>query len=467
MDVQIKFLGGAGSVTGSKYLLKVDQKRYLIDCGLFQGLKELRERNWNDLPEHARDIDAVFITHAHLDHTGYLPRLFRQGYEGPVICTHATAELMEILLRDSAKLQEEEAIFAKKKGYSKHEEPEPLYDLKDAEKVFPNIRSYPLGTCIEFNEQINLCFYKAGHILGAAIVEVELKGDHQHKKIIFSGDIGRYNDPILPPPTPVEHADILLIESTYGDRNCSVDNPREALGDAINEGLKRGGVIMIPAFAVGRSQALLYHINRLMTDGCIPEVPIYMDSPMAITTTQLYLKYDDFHKLKKEEFLHDESFAMLRKHLKIIQKHSDSVALNDIQSNAIIISASGMMTGGRILHHLHHRLKHSNDTLLIAGYQADGTRGRRIVSGEETIRIFGDDVPVNCHIKMLEGLSAHAYQNELIQWMSGISNKPKAVYIVHGEEHQSGALKREIEQTFGWNAIVPDYLETFKLFEGI
>jgi len=467
MDVSIKFLGGAGSVTGSKYLLTIDKYRILIDCGLFQGLKELRLRNWNNLPENVTDIDAVILTHAHLDHSGYLPRLFKQGYEGPVLCTHATADLLELLLRDSAKLQEEEAIYAKKKGYSKHENPEPLYGIKDAEKVFPKVESYALGTCISFNERINICFKKAGHILGAAIVEIEVLGDRENKKLIFSGDIGRYSDPILPPPTEVPHADILLIESTYGDRNCRVDDPQAALGDAINDALSHGGCIMIPAFAVGRSQSLLYHINELMTRGDIPEIPIYMDSPMAISTTQLYLKHDTFHKLKKEDFLHDAAFSMLRKHLKIVHKHTDSVALNDIREKAIIISASGMMTGGRILHHLYNRLPRKNDTLMIAGYQAAGTRGRRIVNGEPTVRIFGTDIPVVCHVVQLEGLSAHAYQNELIQWMSGIKNKPKQVFIVHGEDDQARGLQQEITSVFGWKSTIPEYLESFSLFQGL
>lgn len=467
MDVRIKFLGGAGTVTGSKYLLYIDDRMILVDCGLFQGLKALRLQNWDDFPVNPEDIDAVVLTHAHLDHSGYLPRLFKQGFSGKVYCTRGTADLLTILLRDSAKLQEEEAEFAKKKGYSKHSNPLPLYNSEDAELVFPNLEPQPFEGEIAIDERVTLRFYNAGHILGASIVELTLHGLTQKKKIVFSGDLGRYRDPLLFPPTTVREADILLVESTYGDRESINDDVQSELGDAIRNGLSRGGCVMIPAFAVGRTQMLLYYLNELMRSGEIPVVPVYMDSPMAIAATQMFVDNDADHKISREEILSDGGFLTLHDQLKIVRSHQDSKALNEINGRAIILSASGMMTGGRIMHHLYHRLPRSTDTLLIVGFQAVGTRGRRILDGEETVRIFGQEVPVKCQVVMIEGLSAHADRIELLQWLKGFDSAPKQTFVVHGEPQAAEALRMTIEHELHWNAVTPAYLESFELFQNI
>jgi metallo-beta-lactamase family protein len=467
MDVRLKFLGGAGTVTGSKYLLEVDHRKILIDCGMFQGLKELRLLNWDVPPFDPQEIDAVILTHAHLDHTGYLPRLFKQGFNGPVYCTQGTSDLLELLLRDSAKLQEEEAEYAKKKGYSKHTNPLPLYSMEDAELVFPNVETVPFELLFPLDAGVALRFKMAGHILGAAMVEIVLTGSHQEKKILFSGDLGRDHDPIQYPPVHVEDADILLIESTYGDREAVVNDPQKELGEAINRGLDRGGCVMIPAFAVGRTQMMLYYINELMINGDIPKIPVYMDSPMAIAATKMYADNDNVHKIKKEELLSPDGFLTLRNQLRFVRSHEESVALNEVKSKAIIISASGMMTGGRILHHLYNRLPNSEDTLLIVGYQAEGTRGRRILEGEEEIRIFGQMVKVRCAVEFVDGLSAHADRAELIDWLSHFKDAPKMTFVVHGEKQASEALRQTIENDFGWNVKCPAYLDSEDLFQGI
>lgn len=467
MNVRIRFLGGAGTVTGSKFLLDVDGSKILVDCGLFQGLKPLRLLNWDDFPIVPEEIDTVVLTHAHLDHSGYLPRLFKQGFSGPVYCTRGTADLLTILLRDSAKLQEEEAEYAKRKGYSKHQNPLPLYNSEDAERVFPFVEPMAYGEEIAIDDRVSLRYYNAGHILGAGIAELTIHGVKQKKKIVFSGDLGRYEDPILFSPEVVKDADIVVVESTYGDRESISTDVQAQFAGAINRGLDRGGCVMIPAFAVGRSQMVLYYLNELMRLDEIPTVPVYMDSPMAISATQMYVDNDEDHKISKEEILSDGGFLTLHNQLKLVQSHKESAALNELNGRAIILSASGMMTGGRILHHLYHRLPRFEDTLLIVGFQPEGTRGRRILNGEETVRIFGQEVPVRCRVEVIDGLSAHADRKELIKWLSGFEDSPKQCFVVHGEPEALRAMQTTIEHELKWNVVIPEYLESFVLFEGI
>lgn len=467
MDVRVKFLGGAGTVTGSKYLLYIDDRKILVDCGLFQGLKARRLLNWDDFPINPAEIDAVVLTHAHLDHSGYLPRLFKQGFQGPVYCTRSTADLLTILLRDSAKLQEEEAEWARKKGYSKHSNPQPLYNTEDVELVFPRLNPVEFDQEIHLEKRITLKFHIAGHILGAAIVELNLHGLTQKKKLIFSGDLGRNEDPLMFPPTKIPEADVLWIESTYGDRESIASDVQSQLGDAINRGLAAGGCIMIPAFAVGRSQSILFHLNTLIREGIIPAVPVYMDSPMAISATKMYADNFEDHKVTEEQLADKGGFLSLHNQLHIVRSHEESRSLNEMKGPAIILSASGMMTGGRIMHHLYHRLPNAHDTLLIVGYQAEGTRGRRILEGEEHIPIFGQQVPVKCNVEQIDGLSAHADRKELIEWLNGFEGSPKMTFVVHGEPEASQALARVIEHDLHWNVIIPEYTETVVLFEGI
>ncbi|MBT1703735.1 MBL fold metallo-hydrolase RNA specificity domain-containing protein [Chryseosolibacter indicus] len=465
MDVKVKFLGGTGTVTGSRYLVSVGKFKFLFDCGLFQGLKELRLRNWDEFPVDPSTIDAVVISHAHIDHTGYLPKLVKEGFSGPVYCTEPTAELMEIMLLDSAKLQEEEAAYAVSKGYSKHANPQPLYTSTDVQSVFPLIKKLKFKQKVNINNNVSIIFSDAGHLLGSAITEVLIQGDNQTKKIVFSGDLGRNSDAMLYPPSVIEEADILFIESTYGNKDNPVIDPAADLERVVNDTLARNGVLLIPAFAVGRTQVLLYYLHKLMQEDKIPDVPVYIDSPMAISATYLYYNYPEYHKVKFNHsvFAHEMETNMLV----FVKNGKHSKSLNEIKSNAIIISSSGMMTGGRILHHLYHRLRNERDTILIAGYQAEGTRGRDIVDKKPFIKIFGEEVPVKCHVANMSSLSGHADRNELFAWMGNFKSKPKMVFTIHGEGNNLIQYANAIREKLGWNVIEPQYLETVSLFEGI
>ena len=466
MDVKVKFLGGAKSVTGSRYLLEIGSFKIMVDCGLFQGPKALRLRNWEDFPIEPSSIDLILLTHAHIDHTGYLPRLVKQGFNGRIIATEPTVDLVKILLRDSAKLQEEEAAYAQKKGYSKHSKPEPLYTIEDAEKVFPLLKRIPFEEETVLNESMKVTAYNAGHILGAAILKLKIKGDQQEKTLVFSGDLGRYHDPILNPPVTIPFADILFIESTYGDRKNQAVSIEEQLALHIRTTYRNGGVSLIPSFAVGRTQLVLYYLHRLQQKGKIPKIPIYVDSPMAINVTGLYKSYGHYHRLAPS--LDDQGTnPYSHSQLHYYQSQESSISLNAIKGDAIIISASGMATGGRILHHLYNRLPNENDSIIFVGYQAEGTRGRRLLDGEKTIRMYGIDVDVKASIHYIDGLSAHADQTELLEWADGFTTKPKRTFIVHGEQEASEALAGLLNSELGWNPIVPEYLESFELFNGI
>lgn len=465
MNVTAKFLGGSGVVTGSKYLIDLGDFEFLVDCGLFQGPKSLRERNWDNFPMPLAELEAIVLTHAHLDHIGYLPRLVKQGFKGPIYCTQATAELAKILLLDSGKLQEEEAEYARKKGYSRHENPQPLYTMEDAESVFPLFVPKPFEKPFSIHPSVTVTFFHAGHILGASIVKFRIQGENQTKTLVFSGDLGRYHDPILYPPTRIPKADILWIESTYGNRKSSVQKPEEELAVAIRDTFDRGGLVIIPAFAVGRTQLLMYYLYQLMEKGKIPKVPIFVDSPMAIDATRLYLDYHSDHRLSA--MLEEEQHPFKHSQLHYFQKQEQSMSLNEFRGNAIIISASGMATGGRVLHHLYHHLPQEKNGIIIVGFQAEETRGRRILDGEPSIRIYGHNVPVNAKVYPIVGLSAHADQDELMDWAEGFCDKPKITFIVHGEKENSEALAFKLKTDLGWNTVIPEYMESFVLFEGI
>lgn len=467
MDVRIKFLGAAKSVTGSKYQLELDNKKVLIDCGLFQGAKELRLRNWDHLPVKPAEIDFIIITHAHIDHTGYLPRILRDGFKGKIICTHATEALMKIMLKDAAKLQEEEALFAFKRGYSKHKKPEPLFTAEDAEAVLDLVESHPLEKKVVIFPSLFIIFHNAGHILGSAFIEANVKGDSQEKTIVFSGDLGRNDDPLLYPPASIDHADVLLIESTYGNRINPMQKIENDLINIVQEANKNNGAIVIPAFAVGRTQNLIYYFHKLMENKSIPTLPIYIDSPMAIRVTDLYETYHEINKIEVKHELGKHISLFDAPHIHYCNTQEMSKSLNAIKNSCIIISASGMCTGGRILHHLAHRLPRENDTFLFAGYQAEGTRGRDILDGEKSIRVFGEDIPINCHVREVHGLSAHADQMELLQWLGNFKKAPKMVFMIHGEEKVMTHFAKSIEEKLGWKTLIPEYLESVVLFQGI
>jgi metallo-beta-lactamase family protein len=465
MDVNVKFLGAAQSVTGSRYLVELNGFRFLFDCGLFQGLKELRLRNWDAFPVDPSTVDVVVISHAHIDHIGYLPRLVREGFKGPVYCTSPTADLIQIALLDSAKLQEEEAEFARRKGYSKHTPPEPLYTEQDAKNSFKLIKSFNYNEKINIHESVSIIFHDAGHLLGSAITEVFIKGDHETKKIVFSGDLGRTNQAMLRAPAAIDQADVLFIESTYGNKSNPFSDPIDDLTRIVNETFNRGGVLVIPAFAVGRTQGILYYLRKLMKEDKIPDVPVYIDSPMAISATYLFYKYTTYHKM--ETTSKDLAEEIETNMLVFVKSSEHSKSLNNLKSNAIIIASSGMMTGGRILHHMFHRLRNEQDTFLVAGYQAEGTRGRDLLDHKPTIRMFGQDVPVRCKVESISAMSGHADREELFAWMKNFKEKPQVTFCVHGEGANLETYAAAIREKLQWNVVVPKYKESIKLFKGI
>ncbi|WKN29678.1 MBL fold metallo-hydrolase [Porifericola rhodea] len=466
MDVSIQFLGAAQSVTGSKHLLHFDHFQVLMDCGLFQGLKKLRLRNWDPFPMNVSEVEALVLSHAHIDHIGYLPKLVKEGFKGPVYCTSATADLAKILLLDSAKLQEEEAEWAKKKGYSKHNPPKPLYTTEEAENAFALFQPYEFDEDIYLRDNIRIKFHNAGHILGAAWVELTVQTQKQQKTIVFSGDIGRYHQAVLRNPVSMKQADVLITESTYGDRENLFEDPSDEIAEIINEAMGRGGCLLIPAFALGRTQTVMYYLKSLMVSGKIPKVPVYLDSPMAISMTQLYKRHFSYHKLRDEDLEGESIFDY--ELFNYYRSVPASQSINDIKRNAIIVSSSGMCTGGRILHHLFHRLQREEDTILFVGYQAKGTRGRDILEERKTIRIFGQNVPLKMQVRKIDGLSAHADKNELLKWVSTLQEAPKRTFIVHGEIESAGALQRTLSDDLGWsNVHVPDYMEQYQLFQNL
>jgi metallo-beta-lactamase family protein len=466
MDVRVKFLGGAKSVTGSKYLLEIGHKRLLVDCGLFQGLKELRLRNWAEFPVDATSIDAIVLTHAHIDHSGYLPRIVKDGFSGPIYCTEATASLLEIMLKDAAKLQVEEADYINKKGYSKHNPPLPLFDIADAEKALGMLEALPYMDSVGVFENVKATFFDAGHILGSSIVSLSIEGETQQKRIVFSGDLGRYHQHVHNDPSPIDQADVLFIESTYGDRDNVAHNVENQLATIVKDTFNNGGCLLIPAFAVGRTQLLLYYFFQLLEKKLIPQCEIYIDSPMAISTTNLFKVHPNDHKLGIGRETEDSIFDYA--HFKYYRSQESSISINNIESNAVIISASGMCTGGRILQHLYNRLPHKKDTLLFAGYQAEGTRGRKIQEGELTSRIYGDEIPVLCKTESIYGLSAHADRQELMYWASQFKQAPKIAFVVHGELASATHFSEKLMGELHWpNVVIPNYLESFELFTGI
>ncbi len=450
---KLTFLGGAGTVTGSKYLLDVDGRRILIDCGLFQGFKQLRLRNWNPFPVDPRSIEAVLLTHAHIDHTGYLPRLVKNGFSGPVFATEATRDLCGILLPDSGYLQEKEADFANRHGTSKHKPALPLYTQSDAESALERFQPIPFSTTHEILPAISARFLPAGHILGAAIIELKV----EDTTIVFSGDLGRPGSPTMVDPTPVARADYLLVESTYGDRAHSTEDPETALAQVIARTAARGGTVVIPAFAVGRTQTLLYHLQRLKAAKRIPDLPVYLDSPMAIDASDIFCSHAGEHRLSPEQC---RTACRVAEYVRSVE---DSKALDRNQFPKVIVSASGMATGGRVLHHLKHFAPDPRNTVLFAGFQAGGTRGAAMIAGAETIKILGEHVPVRAEVDHLDMLSSHADANEIMAWLRNFEAAPRMTFIVHGEPGSADALRHRIKEELGWACGVPEHQEQVDL----
>jgi metallo-beta-lactamase family protein len=452
--MQLQFLGATGTVTGSKYLLQSHSKNILVDCGLFQGFKQLRLRNWRPLPFSPKDIDAVVLTHAHIDHSGYLPLLVKHGFRGPVYCTSGTRELCEILLLDSAKLQEEEAEYSNKYSFSKHKPALPLYTREDAERSLQQLQVVETYKEKSLGGTLQLQLLPAGHILGAAMAYIT----EDDTSILFSGDLGRPNDLILSAPATVKNADYLVVESTYGNRAHDPSDPLDKLEAVINRTIQRGGKVVIPTFAVGRAQTLLYCIYLLKKQHRIPaDLPVFLNSPMAEEATAVFDNHSGEHRLTPEQ-----SEAMCRT-ARIVTSIDESKSLNTRKGPMIILAGSGMATGGRVVHHLKEVAPDARNTILFSGFQAGGTRGAAMLDGAREIKIHGEYVPVRAEVAIIDNLSAHADANEIMAWLKHFQNPPKQTFIVHGEPVAADALRLRIEEQLGWDVYVPDYLERIAL----
>jgi len=457
---QLTFLGAARTVTGSKYLVEIGSSRVLVDCGLFQGQYELRRRNWDELPVRADSIDAVVLTHAHLDHVGYLPRLAAQGFRGRVFCTPGTQDLAQLVLVDSAHIQEEDARAANQGHYSKHETAEPLYTVTDAWRALSMLQPVGFDRPMPVVSGVEISFVPMGHLLGSAAIRMRFTGED--RTVVFGGDLGRYGRPVLQDPQPIAEADVLLCESTYGDRLHEPDDGGARLASIVNETHARGGKLVIPAFAIGRVEEVLYWLKRLEEEKRIPVQPVYLDSPMAIEALKFYARRGD-------EL--DQSFQGRRNTLTAFQTQNfrtvpsprDSADLVNSTKPAIVVASSGMATGGRVLHHLDRVLPDPRHTVLFVGYQAAGTRGRSLVDGARQVKMLGHLVDVAARIEKIDSMSAHADQGEILRWLGGFSRPPGRMFIVHGEPVAQDALKAKIKDTLGWDASCPDYRESVEL----
>ena len=466
---RLRFLGAAGMVSGSRHLLEVDGRRVLFDCGLFQGEKRLRELNWKSFPVPPESIDAVVLTHGHIDHSGWLPRLARDGFRGRLVTSPPTADLLGLLLYDSAKCQEEDAKYANRTGYSRHKPAMPLYDERDVDRVLRRLDPVERGTWFEPAAGVRCRFHDAGHMLGSSFVEVECTepadggqgGRPRRTRIVFSGDVGRYDAPLYNDPAPPPPCDYLVLESTYGDRDHPASRPLDELEAATKEAIARGGMMLVASFAVGRSQQLVYLLRTLMAAGRLPEVPIWVDSPMAVDATRVFREHVAEHDFT-EARLEGVAAALVAPSVHMARSADESKAINSRSGPGIIIASSGMMTGGRILHHLANRLPDPKTTVLIAGFQAIGTRGRSLVDGARTLRIHGRDVPVRAAVRRVEALSGHADRRELVRWLAGMP-APKRTFLVHGEPPASAGLAAYLAEKLGWEATVPTLGAAFDL----
>lgn len=451
--MRITFLGAVGTVTGSKYLLDTGRHRILVDCGLFQGYKQLRLRNWSPLPTDLNNIDAVVLTHAHIDHSGYLPLLVRHGFKGHVFSTRATRDLCGILLPDSGHLEEQAASSANRHDYSKHHPALPLFTEADARKALTRLKPLDFNAAHDFGDGLSLVYRYAGHILGAAMAQFTFNGT----TVLFSGDLGRPNDPIMREPEIVSGADYLIVESTYGNKKHPTTNPQDVLAEIVVATAGNGGSVVVPAFAVGRAQLLLYHLYHLKREKRIPDLPIFLDSPMAIDAGEIFRAHPKDHRLSATEC--KAVCAIARQ----TASSEESKAIDRSRVPSIIVSASGMATGGRVLHHLRTFAPDSRSTILFTGFQAGGTRGAAMVGGAKTVKIFGEYIPVRAKVTNMDMLSAHADADEIMSWLGGFQKSPRLTFITHGEPDASDALRRRMVEELAWNCVVPDYREEVTL----
>lgn len=449
----LTFLGAAGTVTGSKILLKTDRHQILIDCGLFQGLKQLRLLNWQKLPLNVEELDAVILTHGHLDHCGYLPVLIKNGYSGPIYATTPTRDVTEIILRDSAKIQEEDAGQANRKGYSKHHPAKPLYTSSDVDQTMPLFETYDDDEWVTLNEDIKFCFRKSGHILGSAFIELQCKG----RKVVFSGDIGRRTPLLMEPPAIIREADYVVLESTYGDRLHEQTSPYAELQEIVNHTMEKGGVLVIPSFAVERAQELLLLLNTLREEGSIPPIPLYLDTPMGIDVTALYLHHRDWHSLT------DAECRTMMRNVHLVRDFEQSLHVLDKSGPKIVIAGSGMVTGGRVLYYLERLLDDPKNTVLLVGYQAPGTRGSLLGSGATDIKMQGRYYTVRAEVRQISSLSAHGDQADLLWWLSHFRKSPQRIFLNHGEAQALEALRLKITDTLGWNCTIAEMGQLYEL----
>lgn len=453
--MKIQFLGGVQTVTGSKYLIQTNQSNILVDCGLFQGYKELRLRNWTSLPINPKKIDYVLLTHAHIDHSGYIPLLVKNGFRGKILCTAATKDLCSILLPDSGHLHEEDARYVNRKEYSKHHPALPLYTQKEAEDSLNYFHAVPFEERIQITNNLYASFYYGGHILGASFIRLE----HKHTSLLFSGDLGRQDDPLMFAPKEPLTSDFFVIESTYGNRVHDNTDPLIQMKTIINRTVKRGGSIVIPSFAVGRTQSLLYYLHELKSKKEIPDIPVFVDSPMATNATQIFARYAEQNRLSREE---NKAVCAVAHYVNSVD---ESIALDNQKFPVIIISASGMATGGRVIHHIRHFAPNPHNTILFSGFQVGGTRGDRMMRGEREIKMFGQMIRIRAEIAQIENISAHADSTEMLHWLAHLKKAPRKLFITHGETEAAQALKSQIEQRFHWKCIIPSYLDSEILCE--
>jgi metallo-beta-lactamase family protein len=461
MAIKLKFLGAAQNVTGSRHLLEVNGTKVLVDCGLYQE-RQFRDRNWEPFTCPPESLDAVLLTHAHLDHCGLLPKLVKEGFKGRIYCTAATAEIAQIILLDSAHLQEEDAEFKRKrhkKEKRKGPHPvEPLYTTADAEACFPQFSSFNYKQSFRIGPSVEATFCDAGHVLGSSIIKVRINQEGQDRTVIFSGDIGRPDRPIVQDPAIVEQADYILVESTYGDRvHGGPEDTKKLIAEVINSTVQAGGNIVVPSFALERSQELLYFINELLLENAIPKIPVFLDSPMASRITKVFKKHSELYDKEMAEFIKRNRSPFEFSGLKMAGTSDESKAINHLKSPIMIIAGSGMCTGGRIKHHLVNNITKPENTIMFVGYQAVGTLGRRIVNGEKEVRILGQQYPVNARIARINGFSAHADKEELYEWLSGLKKPPRKLFVVHGESESANHFGDYIREKTGWQVAVPAY----------
>lgn len=451
--VKIQFIGGAGTVTGSKYLISTSSKKILVDCGLFQGVKSQRLRNWENFPIDPAEIDVIILTHAHIDHSGYIPRLIRNGFKGKIFSTPATKDLCGILLPDAGFLAEEEAAYLNKHKRTKHHPALPLFSFEEGRAALKYFETVDFDVMHTISNEITFQFHYAGHILGAASIELQIN----HQKIFFTGDIGRPNDPIFFAPKNLSEFDYIITESTYGNKMHEKSDPLQELECSITEAFQNRSVIIIPSFAVGRAQEIMYYLWQLRNKGRLPPIPIYLNSPMATDVNEVFIRYHDLHRLSESQA------KQICDMVKYVRLSEESKALNEKKGPMLIISASGMVSGGRVLHHIKKFGPDSSTIILLTGFQAAGTRGEALQHKAEEIKIHGEYIPIRAKVKMIENMSAHADYSEILNWFRTAKAKPKKVFIVHGEASASDSLRRRIEENLGWNCAIPEKDQVFEL----